>query len=107
MTWKDRIQPSVKLTSPSGLEFTASWVGNDRTFQRKLGIFDYPGLNGVYVQDLGTSGVTYPLTLMFTGEDNDIEASRFFAACGNPGLWKIQHPTKGALNLQLVQVRKG
>lgn len=104
MSWKDRLQESINLTSPNGNVFNAAWRGDDRTLNKKLGVFTYPLVDGSDVQDLGSNAITYPLTFYFFGPDNDKEATRFFESCKEFGTWEILHPTKGKLNLILNSV---
>lgn len=104
MTWQDRNRGNIVLTSPNGTEFEAFWTGDPRSFSKKLGIFSYPKIIGDVVQDLGSSSVKYPLTISFNGGDHDLDADLFFETCKEKGLWTIQHPIKGNLLLQLVDV---
>ncbi len=101
MTWQDRLKKSIKLTSPDGNVFEILWTGNPRMLSKKLGIFEYPKIRGTVIQDLDVSGTRYPLTLLFEGPDNDIEADRFFRACSENGMWTVEHPVRGTLILHL------
>lgn len=100
MSWQDRVQGTIELTSPDGEVFSAKWIGNSRSVQKKLGIFTYPKFDGAVIQDLGLAGTRYPFRLHFDGPDNDLESSRFFDAFTARGTWQVQHPTKGMLTLQ-------
>lgn len=104
MTWRDRLRQNIKLTSPQGNTFEPLWSGNSRSMEKKLGIFEFPKIQGLKIQDLDVGGISYPLTIFFEGEDNDKEADRFFTACKERGLWDVIHPVRGALSLQLVSV---
>ena len=104
MTWIDRLRPEVSLVAPDGQEFFALWRGNARTLEKKIGVFDYPLVDGAYVQDMGAAAVVYPLTIYFEGGDNDQEAERFFVACKQRGAWSVMHPAKGKISLQLISV---
>lgn len=105
MTWKDRLLPNITLTSPEENIFVALWRGNDRTLEKKVGLFDFPLVNGTAGQDLGVRGTKYPLNIIFDGPDNDKEAERFWNACSESGRWKVEHPTKGILEeMQLLNV---
>jgi hypothetical protein len=106
MSWKDRLRGSITLTSPSGIEFTAKWVGNDHSKEKKVGVFEYPNNNGTRTQDLGVNGTRYPLTLYFDGPDNDIESLNFYKTCDERGPWEIIHPTDGKLTLQLTSISR-
>jgi prophage DNA circulation protein len=102
MSWLERLRKDIQLTSPSGAVFNALWQRNPRSMEKKLGIFQYPKVQGAIVQDLDVGPVRYPLTLFFEGSDHDLEAERFFTACKERGLWQVVHPVRGALLLQLV-----
>ena len=104
MTWQDRLKAVVVMTSPGGNVFEPSWTGNIRSMPKKVGLFEYPKVDGTITQDLGTAGLQYPLTLLFDGADNDLEVDRFFRSCKESGLWTIVHPVRGSLRLQLLNV---
>lgn len=106
MSWRDRVRGQITLVSPDGEIFNAKWIGNPRSASKKLGIFNFPKVDKQSVQDLGISAIEYPLSLLFDGADHDLEASRFFAAINSRGIWSINHPTKGQLNLQPVDFRE-
>lgn len=106
MTWQDRTQGNIKLTSPGGSVFEALWSGNSRGFEKKLGLFEYPKVRGTGIQDLDNAGTRYPLTIFFEGADNDLEGTRFFEAAKEQGLWQVVHPVKGNLSLQLSTINE-
>jgi len=104
MTWQDRLQETIKLESPDGDVFEVEWSDNNRSIERKLGLFDPPGVDGTIVQDLGSKSTIYPLTLFFSGSDNDLEASRFIRSTSQRGTWSILHPVVGQLTLYLSTI---
>ncbi len=72
--WRGRLRDSVQLTSPDGNIFNPLWRKDSYSGNKKLGIFEYPKVDGTIIQDLGINGTRYPLTLYFEGPDHDIEA---------------------------------
>lgn len=104
MSSQDRLAPAIYLTSPSGQQFEALWRGDQRTMEKKLGIFEYPKARGAEVQDLEVGAVEYPLALHFEGPDHDLQARAFFEACKESGRWKVVHPVYGYLVLQLMTI---
>ncbi len=104
MSWQDRLKESISLTSPSGSIFTPNWQGNEQSAEKKLGIFEYPDVTGTDVQDIGTMGTRYSLTLLFAGPDNDLEVARFIQAFKETGVWAIEHPVFGTLTLQPASI---
>ena len=102
MAWTDRLRKFIKFVSPSGLEFTPLWKGNEISSKKRLGRHAYPNLDGEVVQDLGMDSRDAPLTVYFDGPDNDKDAKAFENALYEPGIWKVIHPVYGLLFLQLV-----
>jgi hypothetical protein len=107
VSWKDRLQKDIILTSPEGTLFRPQWVGDPRSFKKNIAVFDAPGVKGVRFQDLEFGLTITPLTLYFAGEDNDIDAGNFFKACKEKGTWFVTHPVKGFFRLQLSSVSEG
>jgi len=104
MVWTERVNDNIIFTSPKGREFTALWIGNNRTKAKKLGSFSPPKRKGTIFQDLDVDATRYPIPFIFEGENHDLTASLFFRTCDENGLWSIIHPTHGKLKLQLVSV---
>jgi hypothetical protein len=105
MSYLDRLQPQITLTSPSGLVFEAKWSGDNISAEKDLGIFKTPGVKGIKIQDLEIGAFSYPLTIFFDGPDNDKDADIFVKTLANDkGDWVVIHPVKGEKNLQLVSL---
>lgn len=96
----DRLRANIQLTSPDGQVFTPYWRGDPRTRPKKLGIFNFPGVDGSEVQDLGTSAMTYNLTLFFEGDNHDLDSDVFMKAQTERGPWEVIHPVHGLKILQ-------
>lgn len=106
MSWQERVDKHLTLTSPAGNLFLARWAGNKRSKHKKLGVLEYPLARGAVVQDLDIGPEEYDLTFWFDGPDHDRMAERFWQACAERGPWNIVHPVKGHRTLQLVKVRE-
>ncbi len=106
MTWKDRVNPNIRFTSPNGNIFIAFWQSNTRKITKKLGIFEIPDYNGTQVQDLGATSERVPISFFFSGINNDLEATRFFKAIQEKGEWNIYHPILGKRQAFLVSVEE-
>lgn len=98
-----KVREVVTLTSPSGDEFTAKWAGGTRAVKKRLALYAYASVNGQVADDYGCDSVTYPINLIFDGEDYRKTAKRFFDAFQERGKWKVIHPTEGILGLQGVE----
>ena len=104
MSWLDRLRPGLILTSPEGNVFEALWRGNARTLEKELGIFKFPKVRGVTVQDLDVRAWIFAFPFWFEGVDNDIEAERFAKAAEENGVWQIVHPVYGDRSWQMMNV---
>jgi len=103
--WRDRLKETIVFNSPNGNSFEAKWRGDERSIQKRIGEFGFPGRSGSIVQDLGSKAARYPLTIYFDGADNDLNAARFFDAVYNEkGPWLVGHPIYGTIELQPVSV---
>lgn len=99
---RDRLRDICQLTSPDGNIFNPLWRSNTYSANKKLGIFEYPKVDGSVIQDLNINGTRWPLTLFFEGADNDLESRRFFKSLAERGTWEVIHPVHGQLFLQPV-----
>lgn len=102
MSWENELRPYIEFTSPDGNFYIASWINNERSVEKKLGMFDPPNFDGTLVQDLKTKSVLYPLDVFFDGINHNKDANNFFESMGEVGQWEIIHPIHGSLALQLV-----
>lgn len=64
--------------------------------------YDVPLVDGTLVQDMGAKGTSFPLTLDFEGEDNDVTAFTFCRALAQRGTWTVVHPVYGSFTLQPI-----
>jgi len=105
MAIQDRIRPEITLVSPQSdgeLKYSAKWIGNPITKEKKLGRFDSPKIKGTRVQDLEVRGDLYQLTIFFDGEDHDEDSADFWKSLDAKGSWSIIHPINGVIeNLYL------
>lgn len=103
-SWDERLASTIELTSPLKSTFNAKWIGGPRGFDKKVGVFSFPGVDGNVVQDLGVNSTRYTIPLYFEGKNNDKESNRFLAICKEKGQWEIIHPVHGLFGLQLLSI---
>lgn len=108
--WRERIgNADITFTSPeTSTEFTAKWIDSSKSVDKKVGLFDYPNIQGTVAQDLKSSSNRYSINFRFDAyENNDLFARDFFAiAAKEKGQWTIIHPVYGQLGLQLISMRE-
>lgn len=98
-----QVRKNITLYSPSGKSYTALWAGGTRTVKKRLAMYSYAGINGQVVDDYGCDSITYPIQLIFSGENHKLTAKEFMQSFLETGKWEIYHPTEGFLPLQGVE----
>lgn len=98
MTWQDRLKEAA-YTSPSGTRQRFDYLDLSYDFDKRTAGFEFPGVDGVYVQDNGRSGRRYPLICIFSGPDCDRLARAFEALLSERGAGKLDHPLYGRVDV--------
>jgi len=98
MSWQERLQ-AAKYQAPSGAEFSFIFTDVSVEFDKKTAVFDFPDVDGSYVQDLGPSGNRYPLQVIFSGENYDLYADAFGEALKERGRGRLTHPSYGTVDV--------
>lgn len=98
MAWDDRLKQGAYV-SPGGTRIVFAYEDLSRNFDKKTTGFDFPGADGTFVQDMGTTGRKYPLTAFFSGADCDLEANAFEDALSERGRGKLEHPIYGTVDV--------
>lgn len=100
MAWQDRLRTAAYFPPESpntGLVFQYENVSRE-TPKRTAG-FEFPGVDGAYVQDNGFGARQYPLRCFFNGEDHDLEATAFELALLQTGAGRLSHPLYGEFDV--------
>lgn len=97
-SWEDRIRPGA-YTSPSGTRIVFKFEDVTREIDLRRTPFEFPGVDGVYVQRRGIGARRYPLKCIFTGGNCDLEATAFEAALLEDGTGTLEHPLHGTIPL--------
>lgn len=98
MAWQDRLQEAA-YNSPSGVRVRLDYEDVRRAFEKKTTAFEFPDVDGSYIQDNGHTGRRFPLRVFFWGEDYDQEAAVFDAALRERGVGKLEHPIYGTVDV--------
>jgi prophage DNA circulation protein len=98
MTWRERLTEAA-YTSPGGTRQRFAYDDVSTEFDKRTAAFEFPGVDGAYIQDNGTSERRYPLRCMFAGPDCDVEARAFEALLGERGPGRLDHPLYGRLDV--------
>lgn len=98
MTWIDRLSEAA-YTSPGGTRQTFLYEDVSREFTKRTAVFEFPGVDGSYVQDNGHSERRYPLLCIFAGAECDREALAFERLLLERGVGQLEHPMYGRVQV--------
>lgn len=96
--WEDRLIEAA-YTPPEGERLTFLYEQVSVEFDKKASLYSFPDVNGTYVQDLGRTGRRYPLRVILSGPDYDLDATAWLEALGQAGTGKLEHPVYGTVNV--------
>lgn len=97
-TWHDRVKPGA-YKAPSGKRFAFDFEGVSRQTQKRGTVFEFPGVDGGYVQETGVGPGRYPMVCYFWGDHHDRLATAFETALLETGTGKLEHPLYGLIDV--------
>ncbi|AAQ96484.1 hypothetical protein [Vibrio phage VP16T] len=101
MVWQTRLREAA-YTPPSGNRLTFIYTSVSEEFDQKGGPFDFAGADGTFVQFLGVTGRRYPMTIIVSGDDYDLDAAAWMQALAEQGEAILEHPAYGRLTVAPV-----
>lgn len=97
-SWKDRLKEAA-YTSPSGTRIKFTYEDVSRTTPKRSTAFEFPEVDGAYVQDNGHGARQYPLDCIFWGDNCDRIATAFELALFERGAGRLEHPLYGPIDV--------
>lgn len=98
MTWENRLQEAA-YTSPGGTRTVLTYEDVRYTQEKKTTAFEFPDVDGTYVQDNGNTGRRYPMRVFFWGADYDQAADAFAETLLERGTGVLEHPIYGTVDV--------
>lgn len=98
MPWQDRLRQAAYV-SPSGIRTVFAYEDVSKEIDKKTSSFEFPDVNGTFVQDLGNTGRRYPLRVIFSGDNYDTDADAFDSVLLERGIGRLEHPIYGTINV--------
>lgn len=95
-SWRDRLRPGV-FTSPEGKEYPLVGTSYSRARTLRGKAWEYADVDGAYVERRGVGPKSYPLRVLFSGRNCDLEATAFEDAVCEPGFGTLTHPVYGTV----------
>ena len=98
MAWQDRLREAA-YNSPGGTRRTFHYEDVSRKTPKRTTAFQFPQVDGAYIQDNGLGPRSYPLRVFFWGDNHDIEATSFELMLFERGVGKLEHPFYGTFDV--------
>lgn len=98
MTWQDRISEAA-YTSPGGTRLRFGYLDVSSEIDKRTIAFEFPGVDGAYIQDNGVSERRFPLQCVFAGPECDAEAEAFEKLLLERGTGLLEHPLYGRVDV--------
>lgn len=95
MSWQTRQRDAAYTSPESNTRTVFDYEDVSRQVEKHTGAFNFPGVSGTFVQDLGHSGYKYPFRVFFWGDDYDQEADAFEESLLETGPGILEHPIYG------------
>lgn len=100
MAWEDRIRQAAYYPPDSpNTALTFEYEDVSRETPKRTAGFEFPGVDGAYVQDNGFGARKYPLRCFFSGADHDLAATEFEKALLQTGVGRLSHPFYGEFDV--------
>lgn len=98
MSWEQRLREAA-YTPPSGVRLRFQYEDVSRSTNKRTTGFEFPRVDGAYVQDNGHGARKYPLRCFFSGPSHDLEATAFELALLERGTGRLEHPLYGPFDV--------
>ena len=70
MSWIERIQKGITITTGDGNSFTPLYVINSKNVEFNVAEFEFPNIGGTLVKRSEWKGTKFQLQIIFQGDDN-------------------------------------
>lgn len=96
--WKSRLREAA-YTSPAGVRVRFDYEDVSREYDKRTTAFEFPGVDGAYVQENGYGARRYPLRCFFWGDNHDRIATLFEEQLLERGTGRLEHPLYGTVDV--------
>jgi hypothetical protein len=102
MAWSDRLRNAAFIFSDNTrIEFLFEDMQSSR--ENETTAFDFPGVDGSHIQRRNTKSQSFPISVIFSGPDSDLDAQEFERITKqNKEPFIFEHPIKGDFTCQLL-----
>ena len=92
MSWLDRVNTKMIITTGDGKSFSPAWFDAEKSVKYNLSEFEFIDIKGALVDRREPKARRFNFSIVFQGSENVDEASLFEASANDRRAWKISHP---------------
>lgn len=96
MSWLEKIKENIQITTGDGKVYTPLYFMSSRKIEFNISKFDFPDINGTLVKRTTVMGGTFPMEIIFQGEDHLDIRDEFERSSIDNRPWTILHPVYGS-----------
>ena len=100
MSWIDNLKTTLTIITGDGEQYTPNWKGASVVVGYNVSEFNFPNVEGTYVDRREQLGSKFALELYFQGEDHLEVMKNFVISAKDKRPWTIIHPLYDVLNVQ-------
>jgi hypothetical protein len=100
MSWTDRINDSIIITTGDGRVYRPLYVRLSKQREYNLTEFNFPGLDGTFPDRRRPKGIKYSLEIIFKGDNHLTDAADFDRSALDSRAWVVEHPLYGRIVAQ-------
>lgn len=95
MSWVDKLQDDLIITTGDGKEYRPQWLNAEKSFEFNVTRFEFPEIAGELVKRKKVKARTFPLELYFQGDDHLDTTLAFEQSSFDERPWTMVHPFYG------------
>ena len=104
MSWIGRLEQRLIIETGDGQRYTPKWNNPTTTQEFNYTAFDFPNVDGTFVDRARTRSPIRLLEIYFDGDDHVEDAERFRVSAADPRQWRILHPYWDELRVQPLRL---
>lgn len=100
MSWIDRIQDDLTITTGDGKQYTPDYINAEYAEDFNTSEFNFVGIAGTLIDRREVQGRRFNLEIYFQGADHLDDAEAFRVSANDRRPWTMNHPMYGELKVQ-------
>jgi hypothetical protein len=97
MSWIERTNTDLKITTGDGKEYLPWWVNASKNVEFNISTFEFKNLQGSLVHRGEPMGTRYAIEISFQGENHLDVSAAFDASSRDKNPWTVSHPLYGSI----------